>query len=142
MLNRSLLFHPKGGAAGWLALPIFILFEWLSPVLLVFAYGFVILCYFTGLWSAEAALALLSLEIGLGVLMSVTVLLVDELSFHIYPKFRQVFMLFVAVIAENFGYRQLTSYWRLIGLWRWMIGAKGGWGTITRTAAWQGPRNG
>lgn len=142
VLNRSLLCHPKGGAAGWLALPIFILFECLSPAVLVFAYVFVAFCYFTGLWSAEAAMALLALEIGLGVLTSVTVLLVDELSFHIYPKFRQVFVLFVAALAENFGYRQLVSCWRFIGLWRWMIGAKAGWGTITRTAAWQVSRNG
>lgn len=142
VLNRSLLFHPKGGSAGWLAFPIFILFEWLSPAVLVFAYVYTALCYFTGLWSAQATLAFLVLEIGLGVLTSVTVLLVDELSFHIYPKFRQVSLLFVAALAENLGFRQLTSYWRLLGLWRWMIGAKGGWGTITRTAAWQVPKNG
>jgi cellulose synthase/poly-beta-1,6-N-acetylglucosamine synthase-like glycosyltransferase len=142
MLNRSLLFHPKGGAVGWLALPIFILFEWLSPAVLVFGYVFTVLCYVTGVWSAQAMLAFLSLEIGLGVLTSVSVLLMDELSFHLYPKFRQVLVLFVAAIAENFGFRQLVSFWRLIGLWRWMIGAKGGWGTITRTAAWQSPRNG
>jgi cellulose synthase/poly-beta-1,6-N-acetylglucosamine synthase-like glycosyltransferase len=141
-LNCSLLFHPKGGAPGWLAFPAFILFELLSPAVLVVAYVTTAICYFTGLWSAQAALAFLALEIGLGVLTSVTVLLVDELSFHLYPKFRHVFVLFVAALAENFGYRQVTSYWRLIGLWRWMIGAKAGWGTITRTAAWQAPRNG
>lgn len=142
VLNRSLLCHPKGGAAGWVALPIFILLEWVSPAVLVFAYVYVAFCYFIGLWSAEAALALLALEIGLGVLTSVLVLLADELSFHIYPQFRQVCVLFVAAIAENFGFRQLVSYWRLIGLWRWMVGAKAGWGTITRTAAWQAPKNG
>jgi cellulose synthase/poly-beta-1,6-N-acetylglucosamine synthase-like glycosyltransferase len=142
VLNRALLFHPKGGLVGWLALPIFILFEWLSPVVLVFGYLFTGLCYFTGLWSVQATLAFLLLEIGLGVLMSVTALLVDEVSFHMYPKPRQVLVLFLAAIVENFGFRQLVSYWRLIGLWRWMIRAKGGWGTITRTAAWQVPKNG
>jgi cellulose synthase/poly-beta-1,6-N-acetylglucosamine synthase-like glycosyltransferase len=142
VLNRSLLFHHKGGVVGWLALPIFILFEWLSPAVLVFGYIFAAFCYFTGLWSAQATLAFLLLEIGLGVLTSMSAVFVDELSFHIYPKFRQVFVLFVVAIAENFGFRQLVTYWRLIGLWRWMIGAKGGWGTITRTAAWQASRSG
>jgi cellulose synthase/poly-beta-1,6-N-acetylglucosamine synthase-like glycosyltransferase len=141
-INRELLFHPRGGSVGWLALPTAVLFEWLSPAVLVIGYLVTALCYAGGLWSgAAAAAAFFTVEIGMGILMSVSVLLVDELSFHLYPKFRQVLLLFVVAIVENFGFRQLVSYWRLIGLWRSMIGAKGGWGTITRTAAWQSPRN-
>jgi hypothetical protein len=73
----------------------------------------------------------------MGMLVSASVLLVDELAFHTYPKFRQVMILFLVAIIENFGFRQMISYWRLIGLWRSIIGTKVSWGSMTRTAAWQ-----
>ena len=47
-----------------------------------------------------------------------------------------MFLLLAAAVAENVGYRQLNSLWRLWGTIRWMMGAKPAWGTMTRTAAW------
>ena len=35
-------------------------------------------------------------------------------------------------ILENFGFRQLTTWWRLKGTYDFMRG-KGGWGAMTRT---------
>ena len=35
-------------------------------------------------------------------------------------------------IIENFGFRQLTTWWRLKGTYDFMRG-KGGWGAMTRT---------
>jgi cellulose synthase/poly-beta-1,6-N-acetylglucosamine synthase-like glycosyltransferase len=140
VMNRELLFHPRGGTVGWLALPIAILFEWLSPAVLVLGYLFTALSYATGLWSSAAVAAFLTVEIGMGMLMSASVLLVDELSFHAYPKFRQVMTLFLVAIVENLGFRQVVSCWRLIGSWRSLVGARSSWGEITRTAAWQSPK--
>jgi hypothetical protein len=40
-------------------------------------------------------------------------------------------------ILENFGYRQLTMFWRLKGLLYWLFNAKAKWGTMTRSASWQ-----
>ncbi len=41
-----------------------------------------------------------------------------------------------AAIVENLGYRQLTAYWRLIGLVQWMVGTRQTWGEMQRTGAW------
>jgi len=75
--------------------------------------------------------------IGFGMLLSATSLLLEELSFHTYPRMRHLLLLFVAVIAENFGYRQLNSLWRLKGLVEWTLGRKAQWGEMTRVATWQ-----
>ena len=64
-------------------------------------------------------------------------LLLEEYSFHLYPRFSQMGMLICVAIAENLGYRQLVTFWRLIGLTRWLRGARSTWGTMTRKGSWQ-----
>ena len=63
--------------------------------------------------------------------------MLEEMSFHLYPRFSQMGVLVVAAIAENLGYRQLNTVWRLVGLVRWLRGARSSWGTMTRRGSWQ-----
>jgi hypothetical protein len=51
----------------------------------------------------------------------------------------QQLRLFMAAILENFGYRQLNSVWRLMGMVRWVVRLRGRsrWGRIRRHATWQ-----
>ena len=137
MLNRGLLFKRGSGLVGWVALPFFLVFEWLGPVLEVLGYVFVVVTYLLGLLSFASALLFLLLAIGMGMLLSVSSLLLEELSFRTYPKMRHILLLFVVAIAENFGYRQLNSYWRVVGLVKWLVGRKPAWGEMKRTADWQ-----
>jgi len=58
--------------------------------------------------------------------------LLEEISFHIYPRFRDLFVLFIAALVENLGYRQLNSWWRLLGLMRWIRGKNSSWGEMKR----------
>jgi cellulose synthase/poly-beta-1,6-N-acetylglucosamine synthase-like glycosyltransferase len=135
--NLDLLFHPQGGTIGWLAFPFMAVFEWIGPAIEVFGYCFLILSFVLGSVSVQAWLILLVAAIGLGVLLSVSALLLEEMSFHVYPNQRDVLKLLLAAILENFGFRQLNSVWKLIGLYRWIRGKKATWGTMTRTASWQ-----
>ena len=136
-MNAELLCHPKGGAAGWIAYPFMMLFECLGPLIEVAGYVFMTGGFLLGVVSADAFVVFLLVAIAFGMVLSVSALLLEELSFHIYTRPRQLLTLFAVVILENFGYRQLNSVWRLWGLVRWMFGKKGGWGTMTRTASWQ-----
>jgi len=136
-INRGLLFQRGSGFVGWLALPFFIVFEWLGPLVEVAGYIFVPFAYFLGFLSLSSMLIFFLLSVSLGVLCSASSLLLEELSFHIYPKTRDILWLFLAVLAENLGYRQLNSYWRIRGLIEWMLGRKAKWGEMTRTATWQ-----
>lgn len=135
--NIGLLCHRKGGAVGWLAFPFMMFFEWLGPIVEVIGYLFMILAWLFGLISMQAMAAFMLVAIGLGILLSVSAFLLEEISFHIYPKPKHILILFLAAIAENFGYRQLNSVWRLMGLWYWARGKEGHWGDMTRKASWQ-----
>jgi hypothetical protein len=57
----------------------------------------------------------------------------EELSFHVYPRARDLLKLFLVAIIENFGYRQLTVWWRLKGLVGWLRGQKPKWGMMKRS---------
>jgi len=136
-LNRNLLFHPRGGAAGWLAFPFMVVFEWIGPLIEVGGYIFMIAGFALGLVSAPAFVTFMLVALGFGLILSVNALLLEEISFHVYSKPSQLLALLAAAILENAGYRQLNSLWRLWGLWRWLVGAKGQWGDMQRSATWQ-----
>jgi hypothetical protein len=52
-----------------------------------------------------------------------------------YRKPRELALLYAAALLENFGYRQLTVWWRLKGFLRWATGRRHRWDTITRSAS-------
>ena len=135
--NWGLPLSRNGGAPGWLAFPFMLLFEWLGPLVELGGYVFMVLAFFTGLISWQAFGAFLFVAVGLGILLSASGLLLEEMSFHIYPRGKQLLMLGLVVILENFGYRQLNSVWRLIGLWRWAMQTESTWGTMKRKGTWQ-----
>jgi hypothetical protein len=66
----------------------------------------------------------------------VAAILLEEMTFNTYPKIRQLLWLMFAVIAESFGYRQLNSLWRTVGLYRWLFNTESIWGEMVRTASW------
>lgn len=135
-MNLGLLFSLRGGAAGWLAFPFMALFEWFGPLLEVAGYAFAFSGYLLGYLDSTALVAFLLVAVGLGVLLSVSALLLEELSFHVYQRPGQLAVLLMVVLLENFGYRQLNSFWRLLATLKWMFRMHAGWGSMPRTRGW------
>lgn len=135
--NWGLMFSRHGGVAGWLAFPFFVLFEWLGALVEMFGYLFMAVAWWQGWVSWESFAIFLFVAVGLGILLSAFGLLLEEISFHLYQRPGQLLLLAAVVIAENFGYRQLNSWWRLVGLYRWARGGEAKWGVMTRKAGWQ-----
>jgi len=135
-MNLGLMFGRRRGCAGWVAFPFALLFEAFSPIVETAGYVLFVAAYLGGYVDAGFGLAFLMATVGFGILLSVSSLLLDEISFHVYPKTGHLLLLVLVAVAENFGYRQLNSVWRMWGTIRWMIGAKPAWGTMTRTATW------
>lgn len=134
--NMSLLFNPRGGAVGWLAFPFFVIFEWLGPVIEATGYIFFIAGTFLGFIAWQHSWVFFIVSVGFGALVSIIAMLLEEMSFHIYGRPDQLLRLFGAAILENFGYRQLNSWWRIVGLYRWAFNTKGGWGEMKRKGNW------
>lgn len=137
--NWRLMFRRNGGAVGWVAYPFMLVFECLGPVIEVLGYASVIVLGLLGMLSAQAFFAFLFASIGLGVLLSVNAMMLEEISFHLYPRPAQQLRLFLVAVLENFGYRQMTSLFRVVGLVRWVLKPRrrSKWGHVRRRADWQ-----
>jgi cellulose synthase/poly-beta-1,6-N-acetylglucosamine synthase-like glycosyltransferase len=131
-MNWSLLFNPRGGSVGWLAFPYMLLFELIGPFLEVGGYLFFLFGVIFGFVENDAAIVFFLAAIGFGLLLSATALLLEEISFRIYPLIRQTLTLLMVAMLENLGYRQLNAWWRLLGMLKWLFGYQAHWGAIHR----------
>ena len=85
----------------------------------------------------EGFLTFLGVAIGLGMLMSVMSLLLEEVFFTAHKKPSQLLYLFAGLVLENFGSRQLNACWRMLGMIQWVRRKEGAWGEVKPTASWQ-----
>ena len=135
MLNRWLILNPRGGTVSWLAIPFYVLFELLGPLIEAFGFVFFIAGAGLGMIAWADAGVFLVLALSLGMLLSICAIMLEEFSFPMYRKSRDLALLYAAALLENFGYRQITVWWRLKGLFRWVTGRRHKWETITRSAS-------
>ncbi len=136
-LNREILFARNGGPVAWIAFPFIITFELLGSFFEMAGYIFTFAGFLLGVMSPTAFFAFLFVAVGMGILLSLNSLLIEEMSFHIYKKPGNIVTLFFFTVAENFGYRQANSWWRVVGLYQWVRGHRGGWGEMKRKASWR-----
>ena len=140
--NLGLMFSRRSGVLGWLSFPFMLLFEFIGPLIELLGYVVMTVLLILGLVSGQIFLIFLIAAIGIGVLLSINALLLEELSYRMYPKLSQQLKLLAWAVLENFGYRQLTAVWRVTGLMRWAFSARRHvrrWGKIRRDGSWQVP---
>ncbi|MEQ1486974.1 MAG: glycosyltransferase [Methylotenera sp.] len=139
MGNLGLMFSRNGGAPGWVAFPFMLIFEWFGPLVEVAGYILMGIFYWLGYISWPVFMVFLFAALGLGILVSISSLMLESFSFNLYDKRRQMIWLIIASVLENIGYRQLNSIWRLIGLFQWIFRRKGKWGEMRRSSDWNKP---
>jgi cellulose synthase/poly-beta-1,6-N-acetylglucosamine synthase-like glycosyltransferase len=129
--HRSLLLNPRFGVLGLVVFPAFVLFEWMAPIIETLGIALVIAGLIVGQVSALFAILFFSLACGMGILLSMLALMLEELSFRRYGRPRDRALLVVWAVLENLGYRQLTVFWRLRGTASYIRGKKS-WGKMNR----------
>ena len=125
-------FNPRYGRIGLLALPYYWFFELLAPVIELIGIVVVPLGLLVGAVDVGFALSLALAAYGYAVLVTLAALAVEEFSFHRYGRWRDLGTAVWASVAENLGYRQLTAWWRVQGLWAVATRRQQVWGTMTR----------
>lgn len=135
--NKGLLFSKTGGAAGWVAFPFMLIFEAFGPLLEIIGYFSMFLAVIFNYISWDAFFVISASTVSIGVLLSTSALALEEFSFHTYPKIGQLLILWIVGIVDSFGYRQLNTYWRVIGLYKWLAQTEAQWGKMTRKGSWQ-----
>jgi cellulose synthase/poly-beta-1,6-N-acetylglucosamine synthase-like glycosyltransferase len=129
--HRGVLLNPRYGVLGMVVFPAFVLFEWMAPIVEVVGLLIVILGVLLGQLSPLFAVLFFSLACGLGIMLSMLALLLEEVSFRRYGRVRDRALLVVWAVIENLGYRQLTVWWRLRGVVSFIRGKKS-WGKMNR----------
>jgi cellulose synthase/poly-beta-1,6-N-acetylglucosamine synthase-like glycosyltransferase len=129
--HRGAFLRPRYGVLGMVVLPAFVLFEWMAPIIEATGLVLVTLGVLLGDLSVLFAILFFSLACGLGILLSMLALMLEELSFRRYGRARDRALLVVWAVLENLGYRQLTVWWRLRGIASFVRGKKA-WGKMNR----------
>lgn len=129
---RRMALNPRYGRIGLLALPWFWAFELFAPVLEFAGIVFVPAGLLLHVIDLGYAALFLVLTYGYAIVVTLAAMAVEELSFHKYPRWRDLGALVLAAVVENLGYRQLTAWWRLEGLWAGLRRGAHVWGTMTR----------
>ncbi|HUP89266.1 MAG TPA: glycosyltransferase family 2 protein [Longimicrobiales bacterium] len=129
--HRTIIFNPRYGALGLVVMPYFLIVELMAPVIEAFGVFGLILGLLGGAVNFPFAILFFLLAYGYGMLLTVMTLLLEELSYHRYQRVRDLWVLLGWALLENLGYRQLTVWWRLRGLWKFLRGNTQ-WGEMTR----------
>lgn len=124
--------NPRYGAVGWFGMPYYLLVEALGPVIETLGYVVTIAAVSFGLLDWVFAELFFLVAVVFGTLISLTCVLLEEMSFRRYPRTRDVLWLAALAVLENFGYRQLTSWWRFKGVVAFLRKQPLGWGAMTK----------
>ena len=130
-IHRRMMLNPRYGAIGMVAFPYFVFFEMLAPLVELSGYIIIPLSYALGMLNFLFFALFLAIAILFGVILSTGSVVLEELSFGRYPKTLDLLKLVAVGFLENFGYRQLTVWWRVKGSWDYFRG-KTAWGKMER----------
>lgn len=128
--HKKMLFNKKYAMTGLVAMPYFFIFEAIGPMIEMQGYLMVVLAAVLGILNKNIALLLFISTVFMGVIVSLSSLLIAERESH-YFRLRDLLLLVGYAVIENFGPRQLFSFWRVLGQFSIVFG-KGGWGQIKR----------
>ncbi|MCH8557037.1 MAG: glycosyltransferase [Balneolia bacterium] len=128
---KHMTLNPKYGKLGTVAMPFFIVGELLAPIIELSGYILVIVSWMFGIVNTTFALVFFFVAVVLGMILSLSAVLLEELTVRRYSKGRDVLKLALYALLENLGYRQLHVWWRLRGIIAYLKGDKE-WGEMKR----------
>lgn len=138
----SMMFRPRYGVIGMVTLPWFFLFELLAPFVELFGFLYLlVVLVLLGLESVgvpidvvdlPVVVLLLTTSVLYAIFMSLMALVGEEIAFRRYSGVRNLLIAVWATVEENFGYRQLTAWWRARGSMDALRNVRHDWGDMKR----------
>ena len=130
--HRDMVANPRYGRIGLFALPYFLIFELLAPVIEFAGLVLTPVALLLGAVNLAFAAKLLFIAYGYAMMINFVALAVEEYSFHRYSRWSDLWAALLASVLENIGYRQITVVWRLKGMWDAALRRKQVWGVMPR----------
>ncbi|QYU71020.1 glycosyltransferase family 2 protein [Leptolyngbya sp. 15MV] len=128
---RGMTLNPRYGRIGLIGFGQILLVDVLGPLIEVTGYILIPLLWALGLLTWPWLLAFLAVTFTFGVFLSMATLVLEEIQLRRFTKARELAILALIAVVENFGYRQLSNFWRIQGWWQFLR-KKQGWGAMTR----------
>lgn len=112
---RPMTFRRRYGMLGMLTWPGMILFEYVAPIVEFIGWLVVPTAVLLGALNPVSLAWLLGLAVGVGLTQTLIALLLDE-SYGYFNSPADTSRLVTMALIENFGFRQLTVFWRIRAL--------------------------
>ncbi len=129
--NRDMLFRPRYGRIGAIALPNLWLYELLAPVIELIGLASIVTAALLGVLSYAFFVKFLLFGFFFATMISIGAVMLEEITYRRYNDWREVAKLILTCFLEHCPYRQMHLYWRLQGLWQYMRGDLA-WGKMKR----------
>jgi cellulose synthase/poly-beta-1,6-N-acetylglucosamine synthase-like glycosyltransferase len=129
--HRKLIFNPKYGATGMIAMPYYLFAEALGPLVEAVGLVLTLLGTMSGILAPAYAVAFFLVTYLYGIALSLAAILMEEASFHRYRRPIDSLRLAWFAFIEPLGYRQVTVWFRLKAFVRYLRGDHS-WGKMQR----------
>ncbi len=128
--HSEMLFNHRYGLVGNFSFPFHLYVEALGAVAEFLGYFMVPLAIIFAMVPATIYLLFVLLSLAYGGLLSVGAVLLEELTYRRYPRYRDLAILLWYALIESIGYRQLVLYFRFEGVVRFLAGFRS-WEKVT-----------
>lgn len=129
--SRQMLFNPRYGITGMFAMPFYLIFEMLGPIIEVTGYIIFTVLLIIGEYNRPFALLFFLLAVVFGILLSLLSILLEEYSTRRYPRLKDIVIIIAYGLMENILYRQWLSVVRAKAFFDLALG-KEEWGEMEK----------
>lgn len=129
--HRRMIGNPRYGVVGLLSMPFFVLFEFLGAFVELAGYLILVISLAVGAVNWPFAVVFMAVALLSGVLLSLSAVLLEDVAFRRHGRLLDLARLIAYAIGENFGYRQIMTYYRVRGFFAYLRGDQA-WGVIER----------
>ena len=128
---RGSILNPRKGRLGLVVYPYFLFVELLAPVVEAFGLLYMGARLLLGIADLRFVVAFVLLTYVWGLVLSLWSIALDGIAFPRGHRRRDELLLILWAVAEQVGFRQLTIFWRLRGVVKYLQGSTE-WGAMTR----------
>ena len=131
--HRHMIGNPRYGVVGTAVMPYTAFFEGLGPLLEMTGYVLTTIALLIGWLNWEHYRMMIVVSVLFGIAVTLVAVLLNDVATRRYLRGRDLALLVAVAVLENAGYRQINSWWGLVGTFQAAMG-KDGWGPMKRKA--------
>ena len=127
-----MMFKRKYGRLGVISMPTYVLADLIGPIMEIVGYIMLVLFLLLGWLTLGFFLAANAFIFGVGVFITTMSICIEQDEIENLSTPKDLMNVLLTAFLENFGYRQICSFWRLKGLFQYFRGSKHVWGQMER----------